>query len=71
MHIRSCLFWVQNVGTPVPQRRAAKAAKASTVLPAQEASDEDAFAKAKLVVGLVKQVEEVSNSDKLYRCVIV
>ena len=55
----------------MPQKKAAKVAKASAGLPAKEVSDEDAFAKAKLVVGLVKQVEELSNSDKLYRCVIV
>lgn len=32
-----------------------------------EGSNLDAFAKAKLVIGFVSQVEEMQNSDKLFR----
>jgi hypothetical protein len=46
----------------------AKAAKAAKVGLPVEATLVDYFAKAKLVVGLVKMVEELPDSHKLYRC---
>lgn len=60
---------MQGAGSAVAATKAPKAAKAASGVPAKETSDMEMFAKAKLVVGLVKQIEEVANSDKLYRFV--
>ena len=50
------------------QAKAEKSAKANATQPADaDSSSVELFAKAKLAVGIVTQVEEVANSDKLYK----